>query len=202
MGRLNRHGPRGIRTLYVYPHQSEPAPNGGNHHGFPYVREGWKIQYAEWFDWLRTLEGRDLSQADLDEAFQEYMAGRPDDEGRATHSKLIDTERLSVRESGVTVVVLLPEDVHAIEAEVAAGASESHRARRVQECELPIVLQYARRVELWASGRVYPQAARAPCGGARGRGIRPAPGMVSRVNWMVRQQRFRCTQPQPHGRSR
>jgi CRISPR-associated endonuclease/helicase Cas3 len=157
MGRLNRHGPRGVRTLYVYPHQSEPAPNGGDHHGFPYVGEDWEAQYAEWLDWLRTLEGRDLSQADLDEAFQAYMVGRPDDEGRATHPKLIDTKRLSVRESGVTVVVLLPEDVRAIEAEVAAGAGESHRTRRVQECELPIVLRYDRRVELGASGRVYPK---------------------------------------------
>jgi hypothetical protein len=164
MGRLNRHGPRGIRTLYVYPHQSEPSPNGRDHHGFPYVEEavGWEAQYADWGDWLRNLEGRDLSQADLETAFQTYMATRPPDSDSATIPTLINTMRLSVRDEGVTVTVLLPDDVRAIEAEMVAGASLVHRDMRLQECELPIVLPYARRTTLSGQGRVYPP--RSPSG--------------------------------------
>lgn len=157
MGRLNRHGPRGIRTLYVYPHDAEPAPNGKDHHGFPYCEDReWKQQYEEWAQWLRSLEGRDVSQADLESAFQDYMARQTEEAERATHPSLVETERLSVRDSGVTVTVLLAADVAAIEAEMKAGASERRRALLVQECELPIVLKHTRQTELMNAGQVYP----------------------------------------------
>lgn len=148
LGRLNRHGPRGVRTAYIYPHYSEPPPNGKEHHGFPYVEgEDWEVQYREWADWLRGLEGRDLSQADLESAFQAYMAGRDLEDDRATFPRLVDTKRLSVRDEGYTVNVLLREDVSKIEADL-KGVPEHLRARRIQECELPIVLSHARQEEL------------------------------------------------------
>lgn len=159
MGRLNRGAmPRGVRTLYVYPHQSEPTVGGVEHHGLPYAAgHDWERQYAEWRQWLVALSGRDLSQADLEAAFQAYMAGVAVERDRATIPRQVDTVRLPIREAEVTVNVLLAEDVRRIEAEIKGMPNQDMvRARMIAEYELPIILNMKRQMEMRGQGQCYP----------------------------------------------
>jgi CRISPR-associated endonuclease/helicase Cas3 len=156
MGRLNRHGRGGVRTLFVYQHDTEPLPPGKEeHNGLPYAdgsgsrrgrtgRDGWRAQYAEWENWLRALSGRDISQADLEAAFQHYMATQAAEAARATIPKLIETERLSVREDGVTVSVVMASDE--------VGLREGRL--NIQECEFSIILSGTRIQALTSAGRM------------------------------------------------
>lgn len=109
LGRLNRKGTKGVCTLYVYLHATAETEGVS---GLPYVTgTHWLHQYVEWKAWLCQFVDRDISQADLDQAFARYAASQPSAETQATLPSQIETVRLSVRESSPTVAAVLATDI-------------------------------------------------------------------------------------------
>ncbi len=133
LGRLNRYLKHGVSTAFFY----MPDVTSGQ----PYADEGWEAIYAEWVAWLKNLEGRDLSQLDLENAFQEYERKFSIRQDAAQTLKLVETERKSIREAGVTVSAVLQDDVNG--------------DLPVELVELPVILCRDRINELLQTGKVW-----------------------------------------------
>jgi CRISPR-associated endonuclease/helicase Cas3 len=131
LGRLNRYG-SGVKTAYFY----LPVK------GAPYVSgQAWEGDYAHWVTWLKELEGRDISQNDLEQAFQTFEAQEEVREDAAQTLLVVETERKPIRENGVTVQVVEEED--------------ANPDVPVEDAEFPVVLPRDRVRELRESGRVH-----------------------------------------------
>ena len=108
LGRVNRQGEYGIIDVYFY---IPVQPNG-----LPYVASRTEAvviaAYNGWRDWLLQFKDREVSQDDLEQAFQAFYA-KPENRSRSREvfSPRLQTYRHSVRHAIYTTPCLLHTDV-------------------------------------------------------------------------------------------
>lgn len=94
LGRHNRHDPRGVRPAFFYLPEK----------GLPYE----ELELVSALDWLQSLAGRDLSQWDLDDAFQQFpFTPKPYILG----SRMVKTARAALRQIDSPHTCLLAQDM-------------------------------------------------------------------------------------------
>lgn len=114
LGRCNRRGEFGVVDVYFYMPEPE-AEEQDKWCGLPYIAgKEWKKSFQQWADWLVQFKGKEVSQGDLEAAFQEYYSKHPEalTPTKRVRTSLLRTSRLSVRQHIPTQAVLLESDYH------------------------------------------------------------------------------------------
>lgn len=94
-----------VADIFLYQHEGES--------GLPYsMGQGWEAEYQKWMRWCSQFEGRDISQDDLEDAFQKFYADEVQ-KYREPKPGLLITESRNIRSASPTVECLLQSDVDA-----------------------------------------------------------------------------------------
>ena len=139
LGRVGRFGEFGIVDVYFY------MPEMDN--GLPYVRSAdWEFEYKKWMDWTLQFEGREVSQMDLEDAFQAFYRANPKVGLRDIQTPLLETRRLPVRQSSLTCPALLTQDL------IDTPDLTHSEAQRLA---IPVNLPHAERRALRHAGKIW-----------------------------------------------
>lgn len=107
VGRVNRGEPEGVKDIYVYMPED----------GMPYNRERYweqsETQWHDWWAWLASIEGRDVSTRELRETVpQDTISLMLDDDHPDHHRRALYTRVAPMRHLPFHEQVLLLSDVH------------------------------------------------------------------------------------------